>query len=163
MYPAGTTLKLDFGTFFHYGIADGEGNVIHNSKKHREVRSESYHEFAEGKRIIVSDISSENSSRAAIMAQRYIGLQYDLFISNCEHFVRLCHGLEKESTQIQQYLCIALGAGMAAQSKNDYIKAIGGATMIASALTPGEKSPFKNIAVGALIAVGIVAMASALS
>lgn len=33
MYAAGTVLKLDFGTFHHYGIADGLGSVIHNSKK----------------------------------------------------------------------------------------------------------------------------------
>ena len=41
MYAKGTTLLLDFGTFNHYGIADGCGGVIHNSKKYFMVTHES--------------------------------------------------------------------------------------------------------------------------
>jgi hypothetical protein len=161
MYPAGTVLKLDFGTFSHYGIADGLGEVIHNSKKYFKVTQESYESFADGKEIIVSDITSENPSQAAINAKRYLGMQYNLIKSNCEHFARLCHGLEVESTQIQQYLLAALGAGAALKSSKSIIQAAGSAVAIASLLTPTEQSPFKNAAIAALIAAGVVALASA--
>lgn len=161
MYPAGTVLKLDFGSFFHYGLADGSGRVIHNSKKHLKVTHESYDEFSEGKQIIISDITSENPSQAAINAQRYIGMPYSLIKSNCEHFVRLCHGMEIESTQVQQYLLAALGAGIAIKSDNTIIKAAGGAVAISSLLTPTEESPFKNAAIAAVITVGLIALARA--
>lgn len=159
MYSAGTVLKLDFGTFFHYGVADGVGNVIHNSKKHRKVTKESYEDFADGKAIIVSEITSENPEQAVIKAERYIGMPYNLIRSNCEHFARLAHGLEVESTQIQQYLIAALGAGAVLKSDNTIVKAAGGAATIASLLTPTEKSPFKNAGIAALVAAGVVALA----
>jgi len=160
MYPSGTVLRLDFGTFSHYGIADGLGSVIHNSKKRLKVTKESYEDFADGKEILESDITSENPSKAVAMAQRYIGMPYDLLISNCEQFVRLCHGLEVESTQVQQYMLAALGAGIALSSDNPYVKTAGGATALASLLTPAEDSPFKNAAVLTLIALGVVALSS---
>lgn len=161
MYPAGTVLKLDFGSFFHYGLADGAGKVIHNSKVRLKVTLESYQDFADGKQIIVSDITSEEPSRSVTMAMRYIGMPYNLLNANCEQFVRLCHGLEIESTQVQQYLLAAFGAGMALKSDNPYIKASGGAVALASYLTPTEESPFKNAGIAALIAVGLVALAGA--
>jgi len=159
MYPAGTVLKLNFGAYYHYGIADGIGGVIHNSKKYLKVTRESYEEFSEGKKIIVSDITSEAPDQAVIRAERYIGMPYNLIRSNCEHFARLCHGLEVESTQIQQYLLAALGAGVALKSDNTVVKAAGGAVALASLLTPTEKSPFKNAAIAGLIAVGLTALA----
>ena len=70
MYAKGTTLLLDFGIFNHYGIADGCGGVIHNSKKYRMVTHESEANFAEGKDILVSDITSNNSSQASDIAKR---------------------------------------------------------------------------------------------
>ena len=160
MYPAGTVLKLDFGTFFHYGIADGLGNVIHNSKKHFKVTLEPYDSFAEGREIMVSEITSENPAYAVVMAKRYLGMPYDLIRSNCEHFARLCHGLEIESTQLQQYMLVALGSGAALKSENVIIKAVGSAVALASLLTPTEESPFKNAAIAALIAAGVAALAS---
>lgn len=160
MYPAGTVLKLDFGTFFHYGLADGAGKVIHNSKTRLKVAIDSYEDFAEGKEILVSALTSSDPSRSVTMAQRYVGMPYNLLSANCEQFVRLCHGLEVESTQVQQYLLAALGAGMALKSDNPYIKATGSAVALASYLTPTEESPFKNAGIAALIAVGVVALVS---
>lgn len=160
MYPAGTVLKLDFGTYFHYGVADGLGKVIHNSKKHLKVTEESYEDFAEDKEILVSDITSETPAQAAITAKRYLGMPYHLIKSNCEHFARLAHGLEVESTQIQQYLLAALGAGVALKSDNSILKATGGAVVLASLLTPTEESPFKNATVFGLVAAGIALLAS---
>jgi hypothetical protein len=81
-------------------------------------------------------------------------MPYNLMKNNCEHFVRLAHGLKKESTQIQQYSIAALGIGVVLKSNNAFIQSVAGAATIASLLTPSEKSPFKNIA----IFVGIVAL-----
>ena len=160
MYAAGTVLKLDFGTFFHYGIADGLGYVIHNSKRRLQVTRETYDEFADGREIQVSDITSQNPHHAVILAQRYIGMPYNLIKSNCEHFARLCHGLEKESTQIQQYLLAALGAGVALKSDNSVLQAVGGTIALTSLLTPTEESPFKNALVASLIVAGLMVLIS---
>lgn len=161
MYLAGTTLVLDYGTYFHYGIADGLGSVIHNSKKHFKVTQESEEDFAEGKEIHISrEIASENPEMATARAKRYLGMPYNLIKSNCEHFARLSHGLEVESTQIQQYFLLALGAGMALKSDNSVVKTVGAAVAIASLLTPSEESPFKNLTVAALIGVGIALLGS---
>ncbi|MCK4538776.1 MAG: lecithin retinol acyltransferase family protein [Candidatus Krumholzibacteria bacterium] len=159
MYQAGTTLKLNFGSYFHYGIADGNGNVIHNSKKRGMVTSEPEADFAEGEVIQVSDITSDNPNLAVMMAERYLGMPYNLIKSNCEHFVRLAHGLEIESTQIQQYLLIVLGAGAAIKSDDVFVKSIGGAVVLASLLTPSEECPFKNATIAGLIAAGLVVFA----
>ena len=156
MYAKGTTLLLDFGIFNHYGIADGCGGVIHNSKKYFMVTHESEADFAEGKDIIVSDITSNNSTYAFNKAKRYIGMSYDLLQSNCEHFVRLCHGLEVESTQIQKYLLASAAAGVAIKSNNSIIKMASVAASLAALFTPKEESPFKNAAIASLVTASVV-------
>ena len=81
-------------------------------------------------------------------------IPYNLMKNNCEHFVRLAHGLKKESTQIQQYFIATLGIGVVLKSNNAFIQSVAGAATIASLLTSSEKSPFKNVA----IAMGMVAL-----
>ena len=155
MYTQGTTLKLDFGTFYHYGIADGKGGVIHNSKKHMIVMHESEDDFAEGKQILISDITNNNSIYALAKAKRYIGMPYNLIKSNCEHFVRLCHGLEIESRQIKKYLLFSVTAGIACKSSNPLIKVTSGAASIAALFTSREENPFSNMVMTAMIAAGV--------
>ena len=156
MYLAGTTLKIDYGLYGHYGIADGLGCVIHNSKKHAKVVKETIEEFADGREILSSSITSENPAQAVIIASRYLEMPYNLITENCEHFARLSHGLEKESTQMQQYFIFALGAGIATKSKNKDIKLLAGSVALASLLTPNEESPFQNIGVTLAIAAGLI-------
>lgn len=155
MYTQGATLKLDFGTFYHYGIADGKGGVIHNSKKHMMVRHESEEVFAEGKQILISDITNNNPMFALEKAKRYIGMPYNLIKSNCEHFVRLCHGLEIESKQIQKYLLFSVTASIACKSSNPLIKITSGAASIAALFTSREENPVSNMVVAAMIATGV--------
>lgn len=159
MYSAGTTLKVDFGSFFHYGIADGLGQVIHNSKKRMKVTLESYEDFSGGKEITVSNITSINPENAVNRAMQYIGMPYNLLRSNCEHFARLCHGLENESPQIQKWMLISVGSVAVLKSKDPILQAAGGGMAIGSLLTPKETSPYKNASVGTLIGALIGLMA----
>jgi len=155
MYSKGTTLKIDFVTFYHYGIADGMGGVVHNSKKRLMVTHESEADFAEGKEILISDITSDNPSYALEKAKRYINMPYYLAKQNCEHFVRLCHGLDVESLQIKKYLLVGVLAGIAYKSKNPIIKSAGAAGSITALCTSREKSPFRNAAIAVLITAGV--------
>ena len=41
-------------------------------------------------------------------ARSLVGQPYDAINNNCEHFVRWCHGLERESPQLKRF--VALGA-----------------------------------------------------
>ena len=159
MYQAGTTLKLDFGTFCHFGIADGEGNVIHNSKRRMMVTHDTEAEFSEGREILVSSITSENQGSAVLRAMSYIGMPYNLMSSNCEHFARLAHGIEIESTQLQQYLLAACGIGIAVKNNNTTVKLAGGAAAMASLLTPTEESPFKNSTIAVIVVVALMTLA----
>ena len=155
MYPQGTTLKLDFRTFYHYGIADGKGGVIHNSKKHKMVTHESEADFAEGKPILISDIANNDPSFALEKAKSFIGMPYNLIKSNCEHFVRLCHGLEIESTQIQKYLLLSITSVIAYKSSNPTVKVVSGTASLAALFTSREENSFRNAAIAALIASGV--------
>lgn len=47
MYLAGTVIKITDGLSTKYGIADGGGNVIYNSKKRMEVVLASLNDFSE--------------------------------------------------------------------------------------------------------------------
>ncbi len=158
MYALGTTLRINFGGFYHYGIADGTGGVIHNSKKKGKVTHEYEDEFSGGYPIETSEVTSENPSRAVEIAKRCLNLPYNLFSSNCEHFVRLVHGLDVESPQVQRYLLFALGTGIAIKSDNSMLKIIGSTVALTSLLTPAEKSPLRNVAIAVLLASCIAAL-----
>ena len=140
--------------YFHYGIADGLGNVIHNSKKYMKVVIESLDSFAEGKEVQMSSVTSDDKLNAAIRAKRYIGMPYDIIFNNCEHFAFLAHGHEPESRQLQEYFIMLIGVGLS-KSKDPIFRNVGIGASIGTMLTPSEKSPFKNAGIGALIGIGL--------
>lgn len=160
MYEAGTVLKIDCGAFFHYGIANGQGMVVHNSKKRMMVALDSYEEFSDGKKIIVSDIMGIDALRAVKLANKYIGLSYSLFQENCEHFVRMCHGLEKESTQIQRAVLFAVSLTTCLRAENPAVRAAGIAGGLGAFSAPPERNPIKYTIIFALIGGGIALIAS---
>lgn len=155
MYSAGTTLTVDFGVYTHYGIADGNGYVIHNSKLHGVVVKEPLSKFADGKEVSISGIKGEIPTAAVAAAMKYIGMPYNLFSSNCEHFVRLCHRLDIESPQLLKYFLAVGGIGLAATSENPTIQLVGISASVAAALSPRDKNPLPYIAATAVLALGI--------
>lgn len=108
----------------------------------------------------LSSIKSNNPQLSIQKAKKYLGVPYGLFSENCEHFVRVICGLEKESTQVQKYLITALGTGVLLKSDNSIVQAAGGAAAVGALLTSSEKSPVKNSAVLACLAAGITFLAT---
>lgn len=160
MYNLGDVLSIQYTGFKHYGIFIGNNAVIHNSKKFKRIEEISLTDFSDNRKISISDIKPEDPNIAVQTARKYLGVPYDLFSENCEHFVRTACGLTKESTQVQKYLITALGAGVLLKSDNRIIQAAGGAAAIASLLTPSEQSPVKNAAVLACLVAGIAFLSS---
>ena len=160
MYTKGTTLIIDFGTFCHYGISDGLGRVIHNSKKRLQVAYESEAVFSAGNEILISEITSENLSDAVEIAKEHIGTPYHLLELNCEHFVRLCHGLEVKSLQIQTYLLSLITALSAIYSQNPNVEYACAAASLAALCSPKEENPYKYALLGALYTCSLMWLAS---
>ncbi|WP_461536593.1 lecithin retinol acyltransferase family protein [Spongorhabdus nitratireducens] len=155
-YPAGTVLKIDCIAFWHFGLADGDGGVIHNSRKRGKVTRETLEDFADGRDIIVSDIMGDDPDNAVRQAKKLLGTRYRVMSENCEHFVRHVHGLNKESRQIQQYVLAAVGAGTALLTKNKILKTAALTMASASLSTPAEKKPYRRALVAAGLAAGQV-------
>ncbi|MCZ4308496.1 MULTISPECIES: lecithin retinol acyltransferase family protein [Vibrio] len=160
MYELGQVLKIQYTGFKHYGIYVGNDTVIHNSKTFHRVEEIELTSFADNKSIQISSIKPDNPTLAVQTARKYLGIPYNLFSENCEHFVRTSCGLEKESTQVQKYLISAIGVGALLKSDNSVVQAAGGAAALASMLTPTEQSPVKNVAIATCLAAGIAFLAS---
>lgn len=114
--PPGTVIGVRSGPIEHVGIVtdarvDGMPAVISNSRSHRGVREESLKRFARGRPIrIHKPMSALPGEEVAIRARRMIGRRYDALRFNCEHFVRIAHGLKPRSPQLHGALAIAAGA-----------------------------------------------------
>lgn len=159
MFPKACVVKIDMGLFFHYGIFDGNGKVIHNSKRHGRVVIESLKSFSEGKEVLADlGIFSGDADAAIERAKRYIGTPYNLLQENCEHFVRMAHGLLKESPQLQKYMITATGIGVVCIStKNKPVQfAAGAAALTALTCNCSENLATKVLASAAIgAAIGL--------
>ncbi len=159
-YSAGDILKINFPEFKHYGVYTDTNSVIHNSKKAGHVEETTIEDFAENREISVSAAIKPVDPMSAVEAARqYLGVPYDLFSGNCEHFVRMVCGLEKESKQVQQYMILVLGIGVALETDSDILKIAGSAAALAASATPENGNPVKNAAIAAVIAAGIAFLA----
>ncbi|MBX9634957.1 MAG: lecithin retinol acyltransferase family protein [Magnetospirillum sp.] len=101
--PGTTIATRAFGPFYtHFGIVSDYGLVIHASKRHGYVVEESISEFTQGENWWISNIKGNKSADEVItLARSYIGTPWTLFNLNCEHFVRIAHGLKKQCNQIR--------------------------------------------------------------
>lgn len=115
MYELGSVVKVFCGYYYHYGVITGcdyVGNplVVSSSKSHGKVIEEPIHTFSAGKSVKTVNMNGPYDGQdAALRARRMIGKPYDLFRSNCEHFVRAVKGLTPISPQL---LAVPLIAGI---------------------------------------------------
>ncbi len=162
-YAKGTTLAVRCnGIYKHFGIATGDGNVIHNSKEEGVIKSPEL-EFSKGGKVEeYSKITSENPESACEKAEDSIGELYNLFSANCEHFVNYVHGRGKRSPQIERAV-IAAGGGwaMVDESVPSEIKMIAGAATAGSLID--SEDPVGGAVKGALIGGGVILLYRLLS
>lgn len=138
----GTTLRYKVDGYWHYGILVHAGYVIHNSKLHGRVIKESYWEFAAGRQVeVFQGVSSSNLELACQRAHQYIGMAYSLFTKNCEHFVRLAHGLLPESPQIQKAVIATAAGALACASSNRAVQMTALGSGVAAIFAPEGSSP----------------------
>ncbi|KLV07243.1 hypothetical protein ABT56_06835 [Photobacterium aquae] len=153
-YAPGTVVKVRCSTYWHYGMADGHGYVVHNSKKWRQVTRETEAEFSEGRQIVLSDIQGRDPEQALDYALSQIGRRYNLFSQNCEQFVREAHGLTKECTQLQRLLVTVAGGYITVSALNPVVK-LAGLGLICGALVGSvENSPYERAVKGAQLVAG---------
>lgn len=102
----GTVIAVDLGPIRHVGIITdrtihGWPMVISASKRTGCVTEESVHEFANGRKVHILDIVGNLPWKEVLRrARSQIGRRWDLFLGNCEHFVRWSHGLKPTSPQL---------------------------------------------------------------
>ena len=114
--PPGTVIGVRSGAIEHVGIVtdwriDGMPAVISNSYAHRGVREESLGDFAGGRAFrIHKRLSDMPGEEVADRARRMAGRRYDVLRFNCEHFVRIAHGLKPKSPQVHGAVALAAGA-----------------------------------------------------
>lgn len=105
LYVKGETIKVWYNYYWHLGISDGAGGVIHKSKAHGKVVYTSLLEFSGGNKIFkCPDITSNDLLLAYKKAEERMGESYGLISRNCEHFVNEVHGLPSKSDQIDDMM-----------------------------------------------------------
>lgn len=110
---AGTVVAVRIGPYVHVGIVSERGTVISASKRQKCVVEEALEEFSEGREVRIRDCAGNLPPEQVIARARMkLGQPYDLFGSNCEHFVAYCHGLPKQSPQLQTALLAVVVVGL---------------------------------------------------
>lgn len=118
----GTVVEICFPLFKHYAIVTdrtrrGRPTLIGLSYRTGSVTEEPWHAVAGDRPVRVSDIHGDLPGAQVIKRARACinqpQIRWNLFTSNCEHFVRGVHGLPAESPQVRNAVGGAL-LGMAA-------------------------------------------------
>jgi hypothetical protein len=106
----GTVIEVCYPIFKHYAVVsdryvDGHPTLISLSRRSNTVTEEPWRQATQGRRINISPIHGRlpghivvANARACIGAEQ---LRWNLLTSNCEHFVRLVHGLPVQSDQVR--------------------------------------------------------------
>ena len=105
----GTIVAVSVGPTTHMGIATERGTFIANSKKWGCVREQGQEEFSGGQPVrSVGYWGKLTPADVLDRARSLVGKRYDVVDFNCEHFVRLVHGLPLASPQIRAVLLLLL-------------------------------------------------------
>ncbi|MEZ5997457.1 MAG: hypothetical protein R3B98_02040 [Hyphomonas sp.] len=110
-YDAGDVISIRFGGVLrHYGVVTARGTVISNSRLHKGVVEQSFEAFAAGRSVRLHDRYSDlDSYHVELRARRHLGKEYDLFGSNCGHFVRHAHRRNPTPMQVAAATVRTLG------------------------------------------------------
>nr|WP_321439717.1 lecithin retinol acyltransferase family protein [uncultured Hyphomonas sp.] len=101
-YTAGDVVSIRFGGVLrHYGVVTGRGTVICNSRLHGGVVEQSLDAFSAGRDVRLHGRYSDlDGYHVEQRARRHLGKDYDLFGSNCGHFVRHAHRRKPTPMQV---------------------------------------------------------------
>ena len=108
--PAGSVISIHYPLYKHFAIVSncftyGKPNLISLSHRTGRVKEELWDTVVGTQPYKPSKISGSDSTEVVLKrARSYINtnIKYNLLTFNCEHFVRLAHGLPMESKQVQQ-------------------------------------------------------------
>ena len=102
LYAAGDVVSIRFGGVLrHYGVITGRGTVICNSRLHGGVVEQSFEAFSAGRSIRLHGRYSDlDGYHVEQRARKHLGKEYDLFGSNCGHFVRHAHRRKPTPMQV---------------------------------------------------------------
>ena len=112
-HQIGLVVSVDYLGFKHKGIIsdrmiDGELTVISLSRAFNGLCEEKLSAFSQGRSVTIDGFLGKLSPHAVIQRARgMIGLTYNLFSNNCEHFVRHVHGVRAESPQVKNWLIVS--------------------------------------------------------
>ncbi len=101
-FNAGDVVSIRFGGVLrHYGVVTGRGTVICNSRLHGGVVEQSLETFSDGRGVrLHGSYSDLDGYHVEQRARRHLGKDYDLFGSNCGHFVRHAHRRKPTPMQV---------------------------------------------------------------
>ena len=101
-YDAGDVVSIRFGGVLrHYGVVTSRGTVICNSRLHGGVVEQSIESFADGRHVRLHGRYSDlDGYHVELRARKHLGKEYDLFGSNCGHFVRHAHRRKPTPMQV---------------------------------------------------------------
>lgn len=143
----------------HEGIPFPDGTVVHASKRHGQVVRTSFAEFAEGAVVqVLWDLAVSDAGLVWRRARDSLGVGYDLWQANCQHFVRYSQGLEIESPAIQKFMIGSAAAATALMAKDLRVTAVAVSVGACAVLAP--RRPLVGAGVGLGLALGLLAMAS---
>lgn len=117
----GDVISIRFGLVLsHYGVVTSRGTVLSNSRLHAGITEQSLEEFSAGQKLRRhGPYSGLDAHIVESRARQRLGPDYDLFGSNCGHFVRHAHRRSPTPMQIGAATVRALG-DMFSNSKNHY-------------------------------------------
>ena len=110
-FEPGDVVSVRFGVVLsHYGVVTSRGTILSNSRLYEGVIEQTPEAFATGRTIKRHRrYSTLDAHLVESRARRQIGRDYDLFGSNCGHFVRHAHRRKPTPMQIGAATVRALG------------------------------------------------------
>lgn len=113
----GMVISVPKGLVDHYGIvacdSSGAPTVISNSLAYGRVVEQTWADFTQGQPVTVYwGATAEYAPKIIHRARKLLRTPYNIFSSNCEHFVREVYGFLVESPQLQRAGILATIAGV---------------------------------------------------